>query len=79
VKTITTKGGVRYKLVSTGDNRWGPGKVHVQYWSKEHKEWVLLCRPNADAGIGFSRYYVQEVEDGDTPVTCKTCAKKDPR
>ena len=50
-----TKMGVRYRLVRTGRGRWGPGKVHLMYWSKEYKQWVLACRSN-DVGP-FSGYY----------------------
>jgi hypothetical protein len=70
-----TRLGLRYRHYETGPNRWGQGSVHLQFWSKEHRQWVLLCRPN-DAG-SFSGYHGFEVEP--KPVTCKKCIKKGPR
>lgn len=72
---IFTKLGVRYQCYETYGNRWGPGKVHLQYWNREHRQWVLLCRPK-DAGM-FSGYHGHDIEL--TDITCKTCIKKDPR
>jgi hypothetical protein len=67
--------GVRYRCAATGKSRWSEGKIHLQFWSKEHRQWAMVCRPN-DVG-SFSGYYVHEVEP--TEITCKLCQKKDPR
>lgn len=74
-KAMFTKMGVRYRLAGTGKNRWSEGKVHLQYWSKDWREWILSCRPSP----GISAYYTHEIDDIETPITCKTCIKKDPR
>lgn len=73
---IFTRLGVRYQCFETHGGRFGPGKVHLQYWSKEHQQWVLLCRPK-DAGM-FTGYYGSAAPEL-MEVTCKTCKKKDPR
>ena len=65
--------GVRYKLVATGKNRWSDGKVHVMFFRRENREWRLLCRPNDVTGYFFHDLYAEE------PITCKLCAKQDPR
>lgn len=67
--------GVSYSFFRTHPNRWGEGKVHLRFWSKEHRQWVLLCRPS-DVG-GFSGHYGEEIDTAE--VTCKKCIKKDPR
>ena len=74
-KSMFTRLGVRYRLVGTGKSRWSEGKVHLQHWSREWKQWVLACRPN----YGISAYFTHEIDDLSTPITCKTCIKKDPR
>ena len=74
-KSKFTKMGVKYRLVGTGKSRWSEGKVHLQYWSREWRQWVLACRPC----YGISAYHTHDVDDLDTPITCKSCAKKDPR
>jgi hypothetical protein len=71
-----TKKGVRYRCATTGKNRWSEGKVHLQFWSKEHRMWVTACRPN-DVGLFGGAYHTAEIEP--TEVTCKTCKRKDPR
>ena len=75
-KAKFTKLGVRYRLVATSKSRWSEGKVHLQFWTRDWKQWVLACRPNVPFGSAYNTY---DVDDLDTPITCKTCAKKDPR
>jgi hypothetical protein len=70
-----TRLGLRCRCFKTPGGRWGPGNIHLQYWSKEHRDWVLLCRPN-DAEM-FSSYHGWSVPL--TGVTCKVCSKRDPR
>ena len=70
-----TKRGVRYRCVATTKSRWSEGKVHLQIWSREHRDWVLACRPS-DAGTLHS-YNVAQIEP--TEVTCRSCLKRDPR
>lgn len=70
------KKGVRYKLVRTHANRWSEGKVHLQYYDKLNRTYVDACRPRPES---FGGYFSRDVEDITTPITCKKCAKKDPR
>lgn len=73
-----TRLGVRYRFFKTHPSRWSDGKVHLQFWSREHRQYALLCRPN-DVG-SFSGYYGTEVEhDDDVELTCRSCIRHDPR
>jgi len=72
-----TKQGVRYRFFKTHPNQYSNGKVHLQRWhGKPYREWVLLCKPS-DLGKGFGGYFGTETSPAD--VTCKKCAKLDPR
>jgi hypothetical protein len=75
-KTKFTVMGVRYRLVATGGSRWGEGKVHLQFWSRDWKEWVLACRPSTGTSAYFTSPHDLPLS---MPITCKTCIKRDPR
>jgi hypothetical protein len=64
--------GVRYGRYHAFGGRFGPGKVHLAIWRREHKQWVISCRFN-DVG-SFSGYHGEQV-DKTEPVTCKKCLK----
>jgi len=71
-----TKLGVRYRFFRTYPNRWGDGRVHLQFWSKTHKQYALVCNPS-DVG-SFSGYHGYELMDP-AELTCKLCIRSDPR
>ena len=68
--------GRMYQFFETPPSRSTTGRVHLRRWSREHKQYVLLCRPN-DVGA-FSGYYGHELAEP-ADVTCKACAARDPR
>lgn len=35
--------GVRWRLVHTPAHGRGPGRTHLQYWHRTHKEWEMDC------------------------------------
>lgn len=73
--TFTSKG-FRYRTFEGGGSRWGPGKVHLQFWSKEHQQWVLCCR-QTDVGpfSGIHGWPTDEL----IPTTCIKCRHCDAR
>lgn len=69
---VFTRQGTRFRLFRTYGSRWSKGKVHLQLWSKEHRQWVVVCKP--DTGP-FSGYHGTEDVDLADVVTCKLCLK----
>ena len=59
--------GVKVGRFATHGSQWGPGKVHIRYWSRENRMWGVYCQP-----LGRDPY--GHPVDRDTPVTCTRCA-----
>lgn len=58
--------GVRYKLTRTRDHQYGPGKLHLSYYSREQGMWMPNCR------FGVNAIEIGAALQGDT--VCKECA-----
>jgi hypothetical protein len=68
--------GVRYRYFKTHPNRWSDGKVHLQFWSREHRQYALVCK-RGDVGA-FSGYFGTELAEP-VALTCKSCIRRAPQ
>lgn len=71
-KSVYVRGGTRFRLYRTYQNRWGPGRVHLATYDKVNKDYHLWC---TDKYTWETNGFLQ---DDPEPVDCLKCLKSKP-